>query len=57
MWSKFGNSNISMREVVKTWIFFKDLTRKTTFFWGVVLNLVQLFETGTRYGLEILQQC
>ena len=35
MWPKFGNSIISMR------VFYKDLTRKTAFFWGVVLVQVQ----------------
>ena len=30
VWPKFGNSSISMREVITTLIY-KDLTRKTTF--------------------------
>ena len=29
---------------------------KNHFFWGVVMVQAQYFETGTRYGLEILQQ-
>ena len=32
MWTKFGNSSVSMREVIVTSILFKDLTRKTAFF-------------------------
>ena len=36
MWPKFGNSGISVKEVIITSIY-KGLTRKTTFFWGVVL--------------------
>ena len=43
-----------MREDV--FLFYKDLTRKTTFFEGCSVQ-VQLFWTGTRYGLEILHQC
>ena len=35
IWLKFGNSSISMR------VFYKDLTRKTAFFWGVVLVQVK----------------
>ena len=34
MWTKFGNSSVSMREVIVTSILFKDLTRKTAFFEG-----------------------
>ena len=37
--------------------FYKDLTRKTAFFWRVVLVQVQQFGTDTRYKLEILHQC
>ena len=33
MWRKFGNSSISMREVIKPQ-FYKDLTRKNTFLRG-----------------------
>ena len=45
MWAMFGHSSISMREVVMTSMampqFYKDLTRKTNFFWGVLLVQVQ----------------
>ena len=34
MWRKFGNSSISVREVIITSILYKDLTRKNTFFEG-----------------------
>ena len=33
------------------------MTKKKQFFKGVVYVQVQWFRTGTRYGLEILQQC
>ena len=36
MWPKFGNYSISMREVIITWIFKKDLTRKTIFLRGAL---------------------
>ena len=45
-----------MTEVFITSIY-KDLTRKTDFFRGMVLVQVQELGTGTRYSLEILQQC
>ena len=33
-WPKFGNTSISMTEVIITWILYKDLTRKNTSFEG-----------------------
>ena len=40
MWRKFGNSNISMREVIIIWIL-EGFNQKNHFFWGVVLVQVQ----------------
>ena len=37
--------------------FYKDLTRKTAFFWWVILVQVHEFGTGTRCKLKILHQC
>ena len=51
MWPKFGNSSISMREVITTSILERF---EKPIFWRVVLVQVQLFGTGTRYKLEIL---
>ena len=56
MWPDFGNSSISIREVIIISIF-KDLTRESVFFWGVVLVEVQQSGTGTSYEIEILHQC
>ena len=56
MWPKFGNSSISMREVITTSIL-QGFNQKNCFFWGVVSIQVQYFGTGTRYKLEILHQC
>ena len=39
IWPKLGNSSISMTEVQPQ--FYKNLTRKIVFFWGVVLVQVQ----------------
>ena len=55
MWSKFGNSSISMREVIITSILL-GFDRKNCFFWGVPLVQVQQFGTGTSYGFKILYQ-
>ena len=55
MWPKFGNSSISMREVITISIL-KGFDQKNRFFWGVVLVQVQSFGTGPRYKLEILHQ-
>ena len=40
MWPKFGNSSISMREVIITSILL-GFDQKNRFFWGVVLVEVQ----------------
>ena len=40
MWSKSGNSSISMREIIITSIL-KKFDQKNRFFWGVVLVQVQ----------------
>ena len=40
MWSKFGNSTISVREVIITSILW-GFDQKNCFFWGVVLVQVQ----------------
>ena len=56
MWPKFGNSSISMRDVIITSVLYV-LDQKNSFFWWVFLVQVQSFRTGTRYGLEILDQC
>ena len=56
MWSEFGNSSISMREVVIVSTL-KGFDQKNRFFSGVVLVQVQWFGTGTRYKFEILHQC
>ena len=52
MWSKFGNSSISMREVIITSIL-SGFDQKKYFFWEVVLVQVQWFGTDARYGLEL----
>ena len=49
MWPNFGNSSISMREVIETSIY-KYLTRKTNFFEGCCW-------LKFNNGLEILHQC
>ena len=61
MWTKFGNSSISMREVIIT--FYKDLTIKTNFFegWsrfkfnnlGLVIGMTLKFYTNVAKGLKI----
>ena len=56
IWPKFGNSSISMREVITTFIL-KGFHQKNRISWGMAVVQVQLFWTGTSYGLEILQQC
>ena len=40
MWPKFGNSSISMRQVITTSIL-QGFDQKNRFFWGVVLVQVQ----------------
>ena len=40
MWPKFGNSSISMREVIITYIL-QDFDQKNRFFWGVFLVQVR----------------
>ena len=49
MWPKYGNSSISMREVIMTWHL--QGFDQQNFFWGVLLVQVQQFGTGARYGL------
>ena len=56
MWPKFGNSSISMREVIIISIL-KGFDQKKQFFWGVLLVKVQWFGTGTEYDVKILHQC
>ena len=56
MWPKFGNSSISVREVITTSIL-QGFEQKSCFFWRAVLVQVQWFGTGTRYKLEIWHQC
>ena len=38
MWPNFGNSSISMRQVIETSIY-KDLTRKTNFLGGALVEV------------------
>ena len=56
MWSKFGNFNISIREININSILY-GFDKEKHFFWGVVLVKVQLFGTGNGNGLEILRRC
>ena len=56
MWPKFGNSSISMSEVIITSIL-QGYDQKKQSFWGVLFFQVQQFGTDNRYGLEILHQC
>ena len=56
MWPKFGNSSISMREVIITSILSR-FDQKSRFCWRVVLVQVKNFLADTRYKLEILHQC
>ena len=56
MWPKFGNSSISIREVIITSILW-EFDQKNQFFWGVVLIPARWFGTGARHVLEILYQC
>ena len=51
MWTKSGNSNTSLREVMKTSIL-KGFHQKNRFFWRLVLVQVQEVGIGTRYKLE-----
>ena len=52
---KFGNSSVSMGEVIITSVLYK-CDQKNQYFWGVLLIEVQEFGTGTGYGLEILHE-
>ena len=54
-WSKFRNSNISMRSYHK--LSFVRIWPEKPFFSGELLVEVQQLRAGTRYGLEILDQC
>ena len=56
MWPKFGNTSISMREVIITSIL-QEFDKKHCFSWRVVLVQVHKFGTVTRYRLENLHQC
>ena len=47
LWLKFGNSSISMREVITT-----SIHQKNHFFWGVVLVQIQWSGTGTRFKFD-----
>ena len=55
LWPIFGNSSISLREVIITSIL-SVFDKQNKFFWGVLLVQVQWFGTSTRKGLEILHQ-
>ena len=48
MWPKFGNSSISIREVIVTSIL-QEFDQKSHFFWGEVLVQVEKFGTDTNY--------
>ena len=48
MWPKFGNSSISIREVIVTSIS-QEFDQKSHFFWGEVLVQVEKFGTDTNY--------
>ena len=60
---KLGNCSISMREVIITSKFYKDLTRKTIFFegccWlkfnnlGLALDMALIFYTSATKGLKL----
>ena len=53
MWPKFGNSSISMREVIMISIL-KGFDQKTHFFWGVVLVEPLLFNNfGLALGMNL----
>ena len=56
MSSNFGNSGVSMREVIIRLILW-GFAKKNYLFWGMFMVQVQLFGIGTRYDLEILCQC
>ena len=56
VWPKFGNSSISIREVIIISIL-QGFDQRIHFFWGVVLVQIQQFGTGTRYELDIFRQC
>ena len=56
MWPTFGDSSISMREVITTSIL-KEFGEKNRPFWRVVLVQVQELGTGINYKLEALHQC
>ena len=56
MWPKFGNSSISIREVIVTSIL-QEFDQKSHFFWGEVLVQVEKFGTDTNYDFEILHRC
>ena len=55
MWLKFGNSSISIREVIIISIL-EGFNQGIRFFWGVVLVQVQQFGAGTRYELTPVWQ-
>ena len=55
MWQKFGNSSISMRDIMITSIL-TVFDQNNNFILGLVLVHVRWFSTDTSYGLEIWQQ-
>ena len=54
--TKFDNSGIYAREVIHNFNFIRIWPEKKNF-WEVILAQVHLFGTGTRLGIDILQQC
>ena len=56
MWPKFGNSSISVREVIITSILYR-FDQKNCSFWRMVLVQAHYLGTGTNYKLEILYHC
>ena len=56
MWPKFGNSSLSMKEVIMTSIF-KGFDQRERCFEGVFLVPFQEFGTNTKYGLKMLHEC
>ena len=56
IWAKFGNSTLSLWEVVIATILL-GFDQKKQFFWWLLLVQVWWFGIGTRCSLEILRQC
>ena len=56
-WPKFGNSSITMKEVIITSSYhnFISIWPEKAIFWGLLLVQVEWFGNDTWYGLEILR--